>query len=837
MSSIENILTKLLKIELTSHARKLQLVDNHLQERISDDFLHECIAALNELSLKRDETAQRQLIAIAALLWNYRSPQWVGLKNYLVLFLSRAGFGPSSIMLDPDYSHQTRSYSFGESIRNKVAIALAHLRYEIKVKGQPFLLTDFQKSIWDCVDTGHVTGISAPTSAGKSYLILLKSMELLLKKGGIIIYVVPTLSLVNQVMADFRKMLNEFGLGNYYLQSSFNTSTYSPRSVYILTQERAIAAFSQDTIPFKDIRLLVIDEIQNVERVENAEDQRSKVLYDLMMEFRNHATIDHIILSGPRIVKIDELGNSIFGLESIKRETGSSPVLNLTYSISKREKVFYLNVLSDLLPRSLEIRITREEAITGYGKVQYGEDYLDYLDELVKAFGGERVLIFSPTSPTCSKIAGHLARNSLNQETQYLRDLSNFIAQTVHPQFSLVETIKSGIAYHHGKLPFHVRLLVEDAIRTGMISTIVCTTTLLQGVNLPVQNIIIRNPNLFIKKGSHVNKLSNYELANLRGRAGRLLKDFIGRTFILDESAFKQKESNQLDLFKDSVKELKVGYGKTYQDYKKEITMDIRERVGSTADNQEYSYITAYLRQTVLRYGIDAQIYLSRVGISLSDGELNNILDVLRTLQVDRSVCSGNRYWDPVDLDALRNQSDGLSLPTNVFESTIAHQLQDILMFLSKNFPIYYNRYFKVDFTHSTGILLQKCILAESWVKEKTLAEILSGDYYDDSDKIDSTVYSLESTISYGLALLLKPLYDIVKPSSMFPRFIEMGAYKPLTRRFIELNIPRETAIFLSNSTNRFNNADPDNRQQLIDEIRAIRRELPIWYQMQLNTI
>jgi hypothetical protein len=838
MIAVEDVLKRLLWLELTSHAIKLQFVSGSQAPLIDDKLLREALSLLNELSVAPNELEKRQLIAIAALLWNYRKPEWTGLQNCLVLFLSRAGFGPSSIMLDPDYGKEDGTYSYQESFQNRLAIALSHVTHEVRVGGKTFLLTDFQHQVWQAIDTGRLTGISAPTSAGKSYLILLKSIQLLLERPGPIVYIVPTLSLVNQVMSDYRKALDEFGLEDYVLSAGFSQGAFSARAVYILTQERAIAAFSQEETPFDRIRLLVVDEIQNVERVKTAEEQRAKVLYDLLQEFRNHASIDHIIISGPRIIKIDELGSAVFGMEAHKSETEASPVLNLTYSISQRKKKYYLSLITDLLPAPLEIWIRNEELIQGYGKVQYSERFLDYLDDIVKSFGNERVLVFAPTAPTSRNIAVHLAGNaSFELESDYLLELSDFIADTVHPMFSLVETMKSGVAYHHGKLPFHVRLLLEDAIKKGLIRTVVSTTTLLQGVNLPVQNIIIRNPHLFVRQSDKTTSLTNYELANLRGRAGRLLKDFIGRTFILDESKFKEKESHQLDLFKDSVKELKVGYGATYDEYKGKIKKDIREQIGSTESNKEYAYLTTYLRQAALRYGVDTQTYLRRVGIQLSDRELNEILDSIRSLRIDRKICARNRYWDPVDLDALRDQSRMLVLPTSPSEQGISGKLQDILVFLSNQFPVYYNRYFGIDFSRNLGLLTSFCIRAERWLKEHTLAEILSDPFYDDSEKIDNAVSSLERTISFGMALLLKPLYDIQRPSSMFPRFIEMGAYRSLTRRFIELNIPRETAIYLVNNDSRFAFPDPDDRPRLLSRLKSIRNELPVWYQIQLGSL
>jgi len=831
----KEILKQLLHIELVANASRLKFIGENLNEEVDEDFLTNAISVLNELSVKTDELSKKQLIAICALLWTYRNEKWDGLKNYLILFLSRAGFGPSSIMIDSDYSFVDKQFSFGESLLNQFAVTIAQVKNEIKVGDTIFLLSDFQKDIWESIEKNPLIGISAPTSAGKSFLILLKAIDLIQKKSGVVIYVVPTLSLVSQVTSDFRKLLDDFQLNDYSLDTTYNNTAATEKSIYILTQEKAIAAFSQSENPFKNVRLLVVDEIQNVEKVADSDDQRSKVLYDLMIELRNSSKIDHIILSGPRIVKIDELGTNVFGINSEKKETDASPVLNLTYSISKKKNDYYFNVYSDLLENSQQIKITNNDSIQGYGKVQYNDNYLDYLSSFLQGFGkDESTLIFSPTSNTCNKMASHIAKNMEGKQNTYLNELSDFISTTVHPKFTMVETIPKGVAYHHGKLPFHVRVLIEDGIRQKNIKTVVCTTTLLQGVNLPVQNIIIRNPNLFIAKKENSSKLSNYEIANLRGRAGRLLKDFIGRTFILDELSFKEKEASQLELFKDTAKELQVGYGKKYHAHKDKIKTDITNNVGSTIKNQDYSFLTTYLRQTVLRYGLFSQVYLGRVGIDLSDTEMNNIFEAMNKLSIGKTICSKNRYWDPIDLNNLYLKRNNFSLPTSASEQNISYKLKAILGLIKSDFPIYYNKYFGVVEYPGKDILLQKCILAENWLKEKSLAVIFSDRYYDSSEKIDDTINFLQNKISYGLPLLLKPLYDIKEPEGMFTRFIELGAYKPITRKLIELSIPRETAIFLND---KFDFKNIDNKQELINQLRAIRKDLSYWYKVQLSTI
>jgi len=743
-------------------------------------------------------------------------------------------------MIDSEYSFVDKQFSFGENLMNQFAVTIAQIKNEIKVSNSIFLLTDFQKDIWESIEKNSLIGISAPTSAGKSFLILLKAIDLIQKKSGVVVYVVPTLSLVSQVISDFRKLLDDFQLIDYTLETTYNNTSATPNSIYVLTQEKAIAAFSQSENPFGSIRLLVIDEIQNVEKVADSDDQRSKVLYDLMIELRNSSQIDHIIISGPRIIKIDELGANVFGINSEKKETDASPVLNLTYSISKKKEDYYFNVYSDLLEKSQQIKITNKESIQGYGKVQYNDNYLDYLSNFLSSLGNdESTLIFSPTSTTCNKMASHIAKNIIGKDDKFLNELAEFISATVHPMFTMVETIQKGVAYHHGKLPFHVRVLIEDGIRKKNIKTIICTTTLLQGVNLPVQNIIIRNPNLFIAKNETSSKLSNYEIANLRGRAGRLLKDFIGRTYILDELSFQENATKQLELFKDASKELEVGYGKKYQAHKEKIKKDLENNVGSTTDNQDYSFLTTYLRQTVLRYGLFSQVYLSRVGIILSDAEMNRIFESLSKLEITKAICAKNRYWDPIDLNNLYQKRNLFQLPTSVTEFRLSYTIKALLQAIKDNFPVYYFKYFGIEnLFRKDGSeidrILQYSILTENWLKEKSLAEIFSDGFYDSSEKIDDTINFVQNKISYGLPLLLKPLYDIKELEGMFTRFIELGAYKPLTRKLIELSIPRETAIFLSNN---FEFSDINDKQKLINQLREIRKNLSYWYRVQLSTI
>ncbi len=118
--------------------------------------------------------------------------------------------------------------------------------------------------------------------------------------------------------------------------NSYYSDYGSDKKVFVLTQEKALAAFAQKDCPFNHIRLLVVDEIQNVERVANDDEQRAKMLYDVIMDFRFQQDVDKIIVAGPRINNLKEMASSIFSEVAEEVNTDSSPVANLTYAIYKR---------------------------------------------------------------------------------------------------------------------------------------------------------------------------------------------------------------------------------------------------------------------------------------------------------------------------------------------------------------------------------------------------------------------------------------------------------------------------------------------------------------------
>lgn len=74
-----------------------------------------------------------------------------------------------------------------------------------------------------------------------------------------------------------------------------------------------------------------------------------------------------------------------------------------------------------------------------------------------------------------------------------LKQLANDIRDQVHGDYYLTKLIRKGIAYHIGYLPASIRQRIEKLFKEGKITAMFCTSTLIEGVNLPADNLFITN--------------------------------------------------------------------------------------------------------------------------------------------------------------------------------------------------------------------------------------------------------------------------------------------------------------------------------------------------------
>jgi replicative superfamily II helicase len=321
-------------------------------------------------------------------------------------------------------------------------------------------------------------------------------------------------------------------------------------------------------------------------------------------------------------------------------------------------------------PQEMPVNYPKAIAKSLFGKKLYTAPVLDFLGELLKKIAAtEGTLVFSPTSGQATRTALALGeRGEWSKHAERIAELGDYVVETIHPQYALAATLQSGIAYHHGKMPQHARVAVEQAFGCGDVHVLVCTTTLMQGVNLPAKNLIARNPDLFVRGGARTASLTAYEFGNLRGRAGRLLRDFVGRAIVLDETAFDQ---GNLDLdFPE--KNVESGYSERFEGHRDEIMGSLR-RGDAASVEQPNSDLVVYVRQAIVRYGSSALQRLARSGIRLSDEEYGQAARHLRDLEVPMSICLRAPYWDPLVLDQLyRDETACHSYRTPLLRTSLA---------------------------------------------------------------------------------------------------------------------------------------------------------------------
>lgn len=807
------------------------------------------VRALNHaerLSRRGDPEASRLCLLICALVWEHRHGDWKAVPAFLTELLIRIGLGPTAKMVQAHGDKAGRFAAVG-SVRSEIELAGRLLANEVELPGGRLIdLTSFQASVWAAIGSQERLGISAPTSAGKSFVLSYRIGARLARDRGEIVYVVPTLSLVNQVTRDLRSVLLELEV-----EDALVTQTYSPKYrdaatsvVYVLTQERAQAALAQGPDVFRDLLLFVVDEVQNVERVSSEDHDRSRILYDVITAVLDDRNPRQVIISGPRIDDMESFSQELFGRDSAGITDELPPVANVTYSFGRRRGGTTITQHADLgrASRTLNLNGRTLQLKKTFGKKQWNEGMFDFLGHILPPLrrdGG--VLLFSPTGNQATKTALEIARRLGNApDPDQLRSLADYASETVHPRYGLTGCLTSGVGYHHGKMPHHLRASVEHAFADGAIDVMACTTTLMQGVNLPAKTLIARNPNLFTKARSGVEPavLSGYEFGNLRGRAGRLMEDFVGRTIVLDEAEFERQE---LPLFEFPAKSLNHGYKTRFERKRGAVLEDLRRRAPVSRE-KTYNDLLMYVRQSVLRYGSGAAARMARTGVTIEGPDLDLVQRQLDALSAPREFVLKFPYWDPFDLDRLWlafQNSDVPSIPSSPFASRFNDAVRRVMAVIEAVVPYYRTRYLGSLPGNTLWSVIES---AQSWARGvaiKRLVDWNDADTLDDPLEIDRRVYRVQNTAGFALPRLLSPVVMAQGGDNPVLTFLEMGAYEPIARRLVELGIPRETAVRASSLLDR-EFVVAEGRvvdRHLRTNLRRISEQLWQWERLQLRDL
>ena len=133
------------------------------------------------------------------------------------------------------------------------------------------------------------------------------------------------------------------------------------------------------------------------------------------------------------------------------------------------------------------------------------------------------------------------------------QQLTALIRDRVGSNHPLVDVIPRGVAFHHGGLPGDILEALENALRDGLIGWMVATSTLTEGVNLPVRTVVIAETRY---EGQPVDaQLRGARLVNAMGRAGRATKESEGWIVLCRQAP---EEPSDFELLRPGDAELEV---------------------------------------------------------------------------------------------------------------------------------------------------------------------------------------------------------------------------------------------------------------------------------------
>jgi len=329
-----------------------------------------------------------------------------------------------------------------------------------------------QAEVYRRLLSGESVILSAPTSFGKSRII---DAIIASRRYKNIAVVVPTLALIDET----RRRLSQFS--NIYKIVTHLSQQSGEKNVFILTAERVIAFEEMPKIDF-----FVVDEFYKLDA--NSDESRMVALNQAFYRLRKGG--GQFYLLGPSIQQIPDGVEQTFRCTFLKTD--------------------YATVVSEL------------ESVPSIGsKIQR-------LITLVKTLT-EPTLIFCSSPARVNETAKAFVDAGIGFDAQNLKSAADWAAKTYHRDWIFGRALLRGIGLHHGKLPralsqYVVRIFNEEKLRF-----LICTSTLIEGVNTKAKNVIIYDNKIANQK------IDYFTFNNIKGRSGRMFKHFIGKVYLFDK--------------------------------------------------------------------------------------------------------------------------------------------------------------------------------------------------------------------------------------------------------------------------------------------------------------
>ena len=432
---------------------------------------------------------------------------------------------------------------------------------------------EFPKELWPSQmllgQAGLFSGASGivqmPTSAGKtrSVEIVLRS-SFLSERTKLAVVVAPFRALCHEISTSLRHAfkgdnvkVNELSDAlqlDFLLQVAEWLSDDVPTSQYILvlTPEKFLYVLRQTPTLVTDIGIVVYDEGHQFDSGGRG------ITYELLL-----TEIKALLPAGAQTILISAviqnaqaIGEWLMG-DGVKVINGGG-LLPTTRSVAfaswieRRGQLMFFESetygqYDYFVPRVIEQQVLArrggERAVRYFPDKNKPNDVALYLGIRLVSQGA--VAIFCGRKDTASGMAAR-AVEVFNREfalpvpaesanPDELRRMKNLIDGHFGAQSVASKAATLGIFVHHGTTPHGIRLSVEHAMQKGRINFVACTSTLAQGVNLPIRYLIVSS----IHQAGEKIKVRDFQ--NLVGRAGRSGMHTEGLVIFSDPSVYDKR--------------------------------------------------------------------------------------------------------------------------------------------------------------------------------------------------------------------------------------------------------------------------------------------------------
>jgi len=798
--------------------------------KIADDFseIRKAVWLASILAESDDEKHLKKVQDLAILLFLNNPDEIEILKIAYVLF-SRIGNLAATGHLKPLISFYQKNETFGEDIILQQELITKRTENSILIDEKPYLLTDFQKNLFTNIHEQKYISISAPTSSGKSF-ILKKYIEteLKIKEKYCVFYIVPSRALINQVSEELRIDLQNITIKNAFIEDE---KDHEEKLIYVITPERAVKIInSEHGLILPD--LIFIDEIQNVEN-EDGRGNLFEYVYEELSKVPEHTKI---ITAGPFISNSNEIFRELFDKESKVVNTDLSPVFQLRTIIKLEENsisltLFAGNKVFHQIKEVIKIPKIEKTFNTNIG---------NGLAQIVAALShkNDSNLIYSSRGDYAESWALKFAESvALDGDLEdELKDLIKYVRTDIHEEYFLLKCLKKRVAFHHSSLSEFVRKEIETLFEQGIITTLFCTSTLLEGVNLPADNLFV------IKPEKNMEQLSDFEFGNLIGRAGRLKNTLYGTIFCVSKKNNVEWAENYYQA--DYLKEVRTSSSRALP----EISTDELTKTSLEIESSKIRNLITSLRNKALRDDESIEKFFAKhkLAATVKSDMIRSVRSSVENVTIPYNVVKRNPTIDPILQDKLykivvQDLQSWVIHPNSNFNAPYRREIANNIEYSNQSFfwqfdsiisrlneifamskEIWVNDHISIA---SSGI----CINAMNWMQGNSIGDLISNriKFYSEDERvkpenridasnpehinrmIKEAIKINLKVVTFSLLKYLKLLVDILdevldenqkeryKMTLALPIQVELGSQEPIVLSLITQGIPRTVALKL----------------------------------------